>query len=83
MAGPDGNGEDRVRTAAEQIGPDHVVFHPGRAPDDPAELPFVLSRALVGWLADNADVRVRSTLGVVANGQTAAIHLWFDKVGQS
>ena len=75
-----GNGTNEYSVKITEF-PDqgHVVFY---ADDDhpppAAELPTVLGHALQDWMGENPDVVVRSSLPIVQNGQTIAIHLWYD-----
>ena len=52
-------------------------------PPDPDDVPIFLDETLHTWLNDNPRLRVRNSLGVVQNGQTVAIHLWYDISGQA
>jgi hypothetical protein len=42
--------------------------------------PNLIHRTLVDWLQKNPSVKVRSTLGIVEDGFTIAVHVWFDSM---
>lgn len=41
-------------------------------------LPHLINETLVAWLGAHPGVRVRSSLGIVEDGYTIALHLWYD-----
>ena len=41
-------------------------------------LPLLLSQSLAVWSSKRPNLKVRSTLGIVEDGYTVAIHVWFD-----
>ena len=52
-------------------------------PQDPARLPaniaLVVNTALLDWLKRNPAIRVRTVLPITQDGQTTAVHLWYDR----
>jgi hypothetical protein len=44
----------------------------------PDRLPFALGRAVTDMLRQTPTLTVRATLPIVSNGNTVAIHVWFD-----
>ncbi|MCH2130278.1 MAG: hypothetical protein MK179_14125 [Pirellulaceae bacterium] len=57
----------------------HAIFYAeGESTPSAEELPQALGQALQSWMGDNPAVVVRSSLPIVQNGHTIAIHLWFD-----
>ncbi len=46
-------------------------------------LPELLDKTLEHWMKGMPGVRVKTTLGVVENGYTVKIHLWYEVVPQS
>ena len=47
-------------------------------PIDDKEPDGYLSKAVVAWQKQNPMLTVRATLPMVANGNTIAVHVWFD-----
>lgn len=72
------NSNTRVTIDRVDIGEGYVCFQAGQNPPQPDELPFYLHRTLHDWLRRNLEFRVRAALPIVANGQTVALHVWFD-----
>ena len=71
---------------AEQIHVDRIdvgtgwlcfVPKPGTNPR-PDRLPYALSRAIEDTFKQTPTLTVRETLPIVSNGNTMAIHVWFD-----
>ena len=75
---PDQNGPTKVSIDMTEMGPGWLYFDAGQNPPARDELPLWLNRCLVEWLQSHPDARPRSTLGIVADGATVGIHLWFD-----
>jgi hypothetical protein len=48
------------------------------APPPPENLPYYLHDNMQKWLVRNKELNVRTTLPIVAGGNTVAIHVWFD-----
>ena len=44
----------------------------------PDKLPFAISRAIADTFRQTPTLTVRETLPIVSNGNTVAIHVWFD-----
>ena len=55
-----------------------VVFKALEPPPAPEQLPLYLSKAVTAWLKQTPSLTVRATLPIVANGNTIAVHVWFD-----
>ena len=47
-------------------------------PSAPEALPVMLASAMQQWLDDNPELVVHSTLPITQNGNTIAIHIWYD-----
>ena len=57
----------------------HAIFYADDdSPPPIEEMPHALGQALQNWMAENTEVVMRSSLPIVQNGQTIAIHLWYD-----
>ena len=55
-----------------------VCFMAAEQPSNPDEVPLYLSKAVAAWQKQNPMLTVRATLPIVANGNTIAVHVWFD-----
>jgi hypothetical protein len=64
---------DRVEMAAGW-----VCFLATEPPAKPEELPLYLSQSVSAWLRQTPTLTVRATLPIVSNGNTIAVHVWFD-----
>jgi len=78
MQDPSSSGIARVNIGFREMPPDRVVFHAGKPEPKPEELPMCLSQAVDQWVAKHPHYRVRTTLNVVAGGNTVAVHVWYD-----
>ena len=74
----DGNGSSKVNIDRVQVGEGWVFFEAGKSKPSLDKLPLLLSGAMSEWLRENPANVVRSTLGIVANGVTVGIHVWYD-----
>jgi hypothetical protein len=72
-----------VNIVIEEFG-DHAVFRPSmtefKKQVELERLPDLLSKSLSAWTLDRPDLRVRTAVGIVEDGFTAALHIWFDRV---
>ena len=73
-----GNGSGKGNTDRIPLAPGWVVYQAGTPPPAEEDLPLALSQHLQKDLTENPSVRVRSSLPIVQNGNTVAIHLWYD-----
>lgn len=55
-----------------------AVFVASSTPPKPEDLPLYLSKAVAAWQKQNPMLKVRATLPIVANGNTIAVHVWFE-----
>jgi hypothetical protein len=62
------------------LAPGWVVYQAGTPPPERKKLPFALQGHLRKDLTEHPTVRVRSSLGIVQDGNTVAIHLWYDQL---
>ena len=70
---PDKGQVDRLDMAAGWAG-----FLAAGTPPRPDELPLYLSKAVAAWQKQNRVLTVRATLPIVSNGNTSAVHVWFE-----
>ena len=75
-----GNGDGKIEIDVLALGEDCVVFQAGITPTtDLRRVPRLLGETLIAWLSENPTVRIRSALPIVEDGNTVAIHVWFDR----
>ena len=55
-----------------------VCFQAGEKPPAPDQLALYLSHTMTNWLKRNSEFRVRTVLPMTVEGNTVAIHVWFD-----
>lgn len=41
-------------------------------------IPGLIDRTLTDYLANRLPIKIRATLGIVDDGFTVAVHVWFD-----
>jgi hypothetical protein len=75
----EGNGETKTRINFHE-GRNHVLICPADAHNLPPDIALILNNALIDWLKLHPGIRVRSVLTITQDGQTTAIHLWYDLV---
>ena len=68
--------KERYEMVRRTLAPGWVYFTPGNPP--PARVPAFLNLDLIQWLKENKQVKIRATLPMVENGNTVAIHVWYD-----
>ena len=75
----DGNESEFTVRMMEDVERGHVVLSADDDdPSSPEALPVMLETAMQQWLEENPELFVRSTLPIIQNGQTIAIHIWYD-----
>ena len=55
-----------------------ACFLASGTPPQPEELPLYLSKAVAAWQKQNPMLTVRTTLPIVANGNTVSVHVWLE-----
>lgn len=60
------------------MAPGWAVFVASGTPPKPEDLPLYRSKAVAAWQKQNPMLTVRATLPIVANGNTNAVHVWFE-----
>jgi len=79
-AGPASNPSPPQQTLIhfDELAKGWVYVRAENPPADAARLPHILNDAICRWLKQNPTLRVRTTLPIVAGGNTVAIHVFFD-----
>ena len=58
----------------------YVIFQAGeKRPPDPSMLPDVLGKSVTNWIKQRPEIAVMATLPIVKDGQTVAIHVWYEE----
>ena len=70
--------EERYVIERRDITPGWSYFTPGDPPPPADRVPAFLNLDVIRWLKENKQIRVRATLPMVENGNTVAIHVWYD-----
>jgi hypothetical protein len=73
-----GNGESKTLIDFHE-GPGYALICPRDTANHPADIALILNRAFNDWLRKHAGIRVRAALPITRDGQTVAIHVWFDR----
>jgi hypothetical protein len=76
----EGNGHGKTVISAIEKGPGYVIITVDTLDSVSERSPILISRTIENWLKDNPGVRVRCAAPIVQDGQTIAVHLWFDGV---
>jgi hypothetical protein len=72
-----GNGKDEIRIHVTEIDENYVVFTVGEhAPC--VDATKALNQAVIDWYNDKGPAIIWSTVPIVQNGATWAIHVWFE-----
>jgi hypothetical protein len=71
-----------VEIGVRSLAADWVLIQPGlskfRKEVERDRLPDFISQALIDYLSERPEIKVRSTLGIVEGGTTVSLHVWFD-----
>jgi hypothetical protein len=54
-------------------------FYPGKRPPPIEVTPRFLSNVLKQWMKDHPDRKIYNTLGIVRDGMTVELHVWYDE----
>ena len=74
-----GNGESHLtRIQVLEIRPGWTIFQPeDTASAASPHLPGALNHAVVEWVRDRPGLDVQASLGIVSEGRTVAVQLWY------
>jgi hypothetical protein len=74
----DGNGASKtVIEFREELG--HALICPADTANHPSDIALIINRAFNDWLLKHPTIRVRAALPITRDGQTVALHVWFDR----
>jgi hypothetical protein len=76
----EGNGHSRVNIVTYAKAPGYIIVSPDRIDNLPEQTPIFVSQTLEAWQRQNPSCRVRCTCPIVHEGQTIAVHVWYDVV---
>lgn len=75
------SGGENITINVVEMGEGWLFFELGEVKPSPQKLAYTLNRAVYDWLHENPQNVVRNTLGIVAEGSTVGIHVWYDVKG--
>ncbi len=72
-----------VVVAVDEISDDWIMVHAVLPTEFQRQVEFeripgLINRTLIDWLRNHPSVTVRSTLGIVEDGCTIAVHVWLN-----
>lgn len=73
-----GNGNTKVYIDAIEKKPGYLIICPQTIAAVADQLPVYLSQTLEKWFVEHPSCRVRASVGIVMDGQTVALHVWYD-----
>jgi hypothetical protein len=73
----DGNGHTKTEIDFIER-PGYVLICPRNSATPPANIALIVNAALTDWLKKTPNIRVRTVLPITRDGQTTAVHLWYD-----
>jgi hypothetical protein len=79
---PLGNGSGKHEIDVTFLAPDWAHLQSKRPEPWPEDLPFGLCEVLFKWFQTVDNIRIRTVLPVVKDGNLVGIHVWFDKVSE-
>jgi hypothetical protein len=75
-----GNGDGGMEIGVTELAVGWVSFQVGLTPSvDLKRGAALLNESLIRWLMAQPSLRVRAALPIVVDGNTAALHLWYDR----
>lgn len=74
----EGNGETNTQIDLMES-PGHVLICPHDLKRLPHNIAVIINTAFNDWLKKHPGIRIRTTLPFTQDGQTTAIHVWFDR----
>jgi hypothetical protein len=74
----EGNGHGKVRIHTTKVSHGYTIIHTD-VKTIAEGTPVILSQSVEKFLKENPTFRVRATFPVVKDGQTVAVHLWYDE----
>jgi hypothetical protein len=74
-----GNGDGKIEVGVMALSDGWVVFQAGITPTtDMRKAPTALNEIMSDWLKKRTNLHVRTTLPIVEDGNTVAVHLWIE-----
>jgi hypothetical protein len=73
-----GNGESKTLIDFHE-GAGYVLICPRDTANHPADIAVIINRAFNDWMAKHPGIRIRSALPITREGNTVALHVWFDR----
>jgi hypothetical protein len=74
-----GNGDGKIEIGIVPLAEGWIMFRAGiTSGTDLSRIPTLLNETLIGWLKDRPNVQIRTTLPIVQDGCTVAVHVWYN-----
>jgi len=58
--------------------PNYVLICPHDLTALPANIAVIINNAFLDWMQKHAGIRIREILPLIQDGQTIALHVWYD-----
>jgi hypothetical protein len=72
------NGDDKTQIDFIHQ-PNHVLICPHETTNLPLNIAIIVNRAFMDWLQKHPGIRIRTILPITQDGQTTALHVWYDR----
>jgi hypothetical protein len=74
----EGNGDDKTRVDFLDRS-NYVLICPHDSKTLPANIALIINTAFLDWQKKHPGVRIRTVLPITQDGQTVALHVWYDR----
>jgi len=74
----EGNGEGKTVINFLERG-NYILISPRNATNLPANIAIIVNRAFLDWMKKHPGIRIRAVLPIMQDGQTTALHVWYDR----
>jgi hypothetical protein len=71
------DGQSRITIRVKEVTPGQLVFGVIKGRKSGKNVSIALGSAVLDWTRDHPKAEVVSTLPIVTNGVTVAVHLWY------
>jgi hypothetical protein len=72
-------GDGKIEIGVVALSDGWVMFQAGITPTtDMTQVPTALNEIMSNWLKERTNLHVRAALPIVEDGNTVAIHVWFE-----
>lgn len=75
----EGNGHSQIKVHITLVAHGYIIVHADDITTPSVDTSVAVSQTVEKVLKDKPTMRVRSTLPIVKEGHTVAVHIWFDE----